>query len=170
MWSSSQSRKACGAGLGWLLSQRPPAKPEAWKRWSGSKPLGSVQRWLRIRSMGALRTSASHANRVLWRAPLCRQPQAHVFPANRLVTMSDPSRSGRRSLRRLIPGIVKLWEHPRQSRGVSHSSSSPRLTIPCALRLGSRRAQPTCCLKTLGLLLRPIGRPDHHNAANRVRN
>ncbi len=44
--------------------QRPPAKPEACRRRSGSKPLSSFARWLGVRSLGVIRISvhaASHA-------------------------------------------------------------------------------------------------------------
>ena len=55
-------------------SQLPPAKPEAWQRWSGSKPLGSVQRWLRIRSLagsvfsGRIFRCGVHARQMVCRA------------------------------------------------------------------------------------------------------
>jgi hypothetical protein len=40
-----------------FASQRPPAKPEACRRWSGSKPLGPFQRSLNMRSRWLLRAS-----------------------------------------------------------------------------------------------------------------
>ena len=106
-----------------LMSQRPPAKPEAWQRWSGPRPLGpagdcsapfNLPHVIGSRS----RTRKSLLHRAFIR-PLCfstTNGSAQLFrdqnPWASLQLLPDfPSTH--------IPGTVKLWESLRQSRRIS---------------------------------------------------
>jgi len=115
------------------FSQRPPAKPEAWQRWSGPRPLGpagdcsapfNLPHVIGSRS----RTRKSLLHRAFIR-PLCfstTNGSAQLFrdqnPWASLQLLPDfPSTH--------IPGTVKLWESLRQSRRISQGlkgNSRPR--------------------------------------------
>jgi hypothetical protein len=111
-----------------VISQRPPAKPEACWRWSGSKPLGPSERLLRIRSRWVLRAFGEGLSSTIGGrhgtsftpgdAPLPGASRCSPLPISTGAPISGPG---------YIPGIVKLWEPPRQSRGVSRSFSRPGL-------------------------------------------
>jgi hypothetical protein len=128
-----------------LFSQRPPAKPEACRRWSGSKPLGPSERLLRIRSRWVLRAfGASLSSTIGDRhgtsftpgdAPLPGASHCSPLPIPTGAPISGPG---------CIPGIVKLWEPPRQSRGVSRSSRVFPVPIPSFIL---RAASFTCLIK-----------------------
>jgi len=97
---------------------RPPAKPEACRRWSGSKPLGPSERLLRIRSRWVLRAFGAGLSSTIGGrhgtsftpgdAPLPGASHCSPLPIPTGAPISGPG---------CIPGIVKLWEPPRQSRG-----------------------------------------------------
>ena len=113
-------------------SQKPPAKPEACRRCSGSKPHGPSggdsspdilpTPWALVRPLPCpvpTRVSTRHLKAISVSAPSRKRPLLmRVFHDPQLL----PSRS------RDIPGTVKLWESLRQSRRVSRSSNSLRLT------------------------------------------
>ena len=106
-------------------SQRLPAKPEACQRWGGSKPLGPSERSLSIRSRWVLRAfGAGLLSTIGDRNGTSFTPGDAPLPgASRCSPLLIPA-GAPISAPGCTPGIVKLWEPPRQSRGDSRLSKS----------------------------------------------